>query len=127
MDQKNRAHSYAVIQAAKLAGCSFWTSLHTSYYGPILHFVGILAIVPSLYMVVSSLGGWWSWSPWGGGGRERQVHHLLVWRLLPLNMFPFILCHGIPSLRAASVVGFLVGAGYCHDASDVHWNGWMIL
>lgn len=124
MVQQDHAHSHAVVQAAKLAGCSFWTS--TSCYGPILHFVGILAIIPSLYMVVSSLGGWWSW-PLSGGGLGRRASYSLMSRWVPLHIFPFILCHGIPSLRAASVVGFLVGVGYCHDSLDVEWNRQMNL
>ena len=47
---KNILGSKVIISAAKLAGTGFWTS--KSIIGPVLHLAGVVALVPSLYMLI---------------------------------------------------------------------------
>lgn len=95
MAQKNLAHSDAIVTAAKLAGSGFWTS--NNMFGPLLHLFGTLAVIPSLYCLLSQ-----SWS----GAKHPTA---TVMTLLPLNLVPLVLCKGIPSLWAVATVSILSG------------------
>lgn len=92
---KNILGSKVIISAAKLAGTGFWTS--KSIIGPVLHLAGVVALVPSLYMLIM-----YSWA-----GTPFSLRNVLVF--LPLNLFALAFCRGIPSLWAASLVGIIGG------------------
>ena len=92
--QKSIVHDQIMTTTAKLAGSGFWTS--SSLYGPLLHLVGLLATLPSQYLLVNYL--------WTG-----DVSTKGVMIATPLNLVPLLLCKGIPTLRAGAVIGLIGG------------------
>jgi hypothetical protein len=88
--KKTILHSQALMASAKLAGSGFWTS--DSLIGPLLHLGGIVAVLPSLYLLHRTR--------WVGA----MVPLSQITLALPLNAVPLILCRGIPSLQAAALV-----------------------
>uniref|UniRef100_A0A6U6IPV7 Uncharacterized protein n=1 Tax=Odontella aurita TaxID=265563 RepID=A0A6U6IPV7_9STRA len=95
MAQKNLAHSEVVVTAAKLAGSGFWTS--QNIFGPLMHLGGALAVMPSLYCLLSQM-----WE-----GKKHPAARVMA--MLPLNLIPLVLCAGIPSLRAVATLSLLGG------------------
>lgn len=94
MAEKNLIHSQVMVTAARLAGSGFWTA--DNMFGPLLHFGGLLATLPGLYLLISHM---WSAQP---------MPLAKATLALPLNLIPLVMCSGIPTLRAAAVLG---GAG----------------
>lgn len=92
---KTIMHSQAIATSARLAGSGFWTA--DSFVSPTLHLVGIAAALPSHYL---ALQDWWF---------GNIVSSATVAMALPLNAVPLFLCRGIPSLRAAALLGLVVG------------------
>jgi hypothetical protein len=95
MAEKAISQSQALVVSARLAGSGFWTSVNI--LGPLIHLGGLAAAVPSAFLLVSQM--------WSGA----NVPKAQVVFALPLNSFPLLLCRGIPSLRAASLIGFVGG------------------
>jgi hypothetical protein len=83
-------HSTALATAANLAASGFWTS--GSLFGPVVHLAGVLATLPSLYLLTIQI--------WLG----KVVPSSQITLGLPLNIVPIVLCRGIPSLTAAAVL-----------------------
>jgi hypothetical protein len=94
--EKNIMHSQAIAISAKLAGSGFWTA--DSFVGPLLHLGGLVATLPSLYLLVTHM-----WA------NERIATSKII-LTAPLNLIPLLLCRGIPTLQAAALIG-LVGGG----------------
>jgi len=88
-------HSRAYVISSKLVGCSFWTS--NTILGPILHVVGLVVTIPSIYFLLSQI--------WLGVKRSR-ANILLA---LPLNIFPIHFCRGTPTIQAVAVISLLGG------------------
>ena len=106
MAGKAVSQSQALIMSARLNGASIWTA--SNILGPILHLCGLIAAVPSIFLLISSM--------WSG----INVPKAQVTAALPLNAIPLFFGKGIPALRAAaliSVVGGLV------QLLDVHKSG----
>jgi hypothetical protein len=95
MAEKAISQSQALVVSARLAGSGLWTS--DNILGPLIHLGGLAAAVPSAFLLVSQM--------WSGV----NVPKAQVVFALPLNSFPLLLCRGIPSLRAAALIGFAGG------------------
>jgi hypothetical protein len=95
MAKKDISQSQTLIMSARLAGASIWTS--NSIMGPIIHLCGLIAAVPSIFLLVSDM--------WSG----IDVPRAQVTLALPLNAIPLLFCKGTPTLRAAAIIG-VVGA-----------------
>jgi hypothetical protein len=95
MAKKDISQSQTLILSARLAGASIWTS--NSIMGPIIHLCGLIAAVPSIFLLVSDM--------WSG----IDVPRAQVTLALPLNAIPLLFCKGTPTLRAAAIIG-VVGA-----------------
>jgi hypothetical protein len=93
--EKSISNSQALVTSAGLAGSGIWTS--NSILGPLLHLGGLVATLPSLFLLIAQL--------WSGTSAPKAQITLA----LPLNLIPLILCRGIPSLRAAAIIGMLGG------------------
>jgi hypothetical protein len=76
-------------------GSGFWTS--DSLFGPLLHLGGIVAVLPTLYLLYQKR--------WQG----QPVPASQITLALPLNAIPLLLCRGIPSLQAAALVAIVGG------------------
>mmetsp|Transcript_39222 Transcript_39222/g.55188 ORF Transcript_39222/g.55188 Transcript_39222/m.55188 type:complete len:399 (+) Transcript_39222:756-1952(+) len=94
--EKNMIHSSALMTSAKLAGASFWTA--PNLMGPLLHTFGLCVVSPSLWFFVNHL--------WGN---HAATNASLVTLCAPLNLIALFVCRGIPTLRAAGMVGFVGG------------------
>ena len=94
--EKAMSHVTALATSAKLASAGFWTA--ESIAGPIFHLIGILAVLPSLYLLVSQ--GWTG---------QLQTSTSLLMLSLPLNAIPIFISRGIPSLQAAAFLGLAGG------------------
>jgi hypothetical protein len=88
--QKTMAHGSALVAAAKLAGSGIWTA--GSIIGPLLHIAGILATLPSLFLLIQKY--------WHGA----KVSTLHLNFALPLTLIPIVICRGIPSLTVAGLI-----------------------
>lgn len=93
--QKSVVHTRTMIAAARLSGSGIWTS--KSFFGPVMHFVGLVVSLPGLRSLVQH-----SW-----GGKAPPSSKVLI--LLPLQILAMFLGKGIPSLVAAAVIGFFGG------------------
>jgi hypothetical protein len=93
--KKTILHSQALTTSAKLAGSGFWTS--DSLFGPLLHLGGIVAVLPTLYLLYQKR--------WQG----QPVPASQITLALPLNAIPLLLCRGIPTLQAAALVSIASG------------------
>lgn len=93
--KKTILHSQALTTSAKLAGSGFWTS--DSLFGPLLHLGGIMAVLPTLYLLYQKR--------WQG----QPIPASQITLALPLNAIPLLLCRGIPSLQAAALVAIASG------------------
>lgn len=93
--EKASESSRAYSISSHLEESGFWTA--TSMSGPLLHAVGLLATVPSAYLLLSQ-----SWY----GVQAPRAQMLLT---LPLNLLPIIACAGTPTIRALGVILVLVG------------------
>mmetsp|Transcript_10802 Transcript_10802/g.19730 ORF Transcript_10802/g.19730 Transcript_10802/m.19730 type:complete len:1291 (-) Transcript_10802:164-4036(-) len=111
MAQKSLLQNEAVKTAARLAGSSIWTS--ESITGPLLHMGGLVAVIPGLVMLITQL--------W----HDKKQSAVTVLMLLPLNLIPLLLCRGIPSLRAAAVLGFVGGIVQVLNLRQSEWVGKM--
>lgn len=89
----NIVHDHIITTSAKLAGSGFWTA--EGMFGPLLHVVGLVATLPSLFFLVTQL--------WTG---ERSSKAAIC---APLNLLPVVLCKGIPALRALALIGLVGG------------------
>jgi len=89
--KKSAVHDKIMTSSAKLAGSGFWTA--DNMFGPVLHLVGLVATLPSLYFLVTGL--------WTG---ERTSKAAMA---APLNLMPLILCKGISALRACAFIGLI--------------------
>ena len=94
--EKNMIHSQALMASARLASSSIWTA--KSLMGPGLQLAGLAATLPSLFVILSHM--------WKGG----TTGWARLFVLVPLNMFPLIMCKGNPTLRALSVLCLISGA-----------------
>jgi len=90
MTRKMILHNRALVSAARLSAAGFWTSRSLS--GPLLHFGGVMAVLPGLSVFTSSM-----WQ----GVRMESASVILCGGL---NLVPLLLCQGIPSLQAAAVI-----------------------
>jgi len=95
MAGKTINNSRALVVAARLAGCGIWTA--NSVFGPIVHLLGLAAVTPSVYFLLSFL--------WFGVSAPTSQSLMS----LPLNAFPLLLCKGTPSLRATALIGLCGG------------------
>eukprot|EP00978_Attheya_sp_CCMP212_P021168 scaffold61530_cov51-Attheya_sp.AAC.3 len=111
MAQKSLLQNEAVKTAARLAGSSIWTS--ESITGPLLHMGGLVAVIPGLGMLITQL--------W----HDKKQSAVTVSMLLPLNLIPLLLCKGIPSLRAAAVLGLVGGIVQVLNLRQSEWVGKM--
>mmetsp|Transcript_6908 Transcript_6908/g.19352 ORF Transcript_6908/g.19352 Transcript_6908/m.19352 type:complete len:1330 (+) Transcript_6908:188-4177(+) len=93
--EKAVSHVKALATSAKLAGAGFWTA--KDWLGPILHLVGITAVLPSLFLLVAQ-----GWSP-------TSSLSSFVPLCIPLNLIPMVLSRGIPSLLAGAALGLVGG------------------
>jgi hypothetical protein len=91
--KKNIVHDHIMTTSAKLAGSGFWTA--EGMFGPLLHVVGLVTTLPSLYFLVTH--------SWTG---ERSAKAAIS---APLNLLPVFLCKGIPALRALAWIGLIGG------------------
>ena len=90
------SHVKALSISARLAGAGFWTA--QGMIGPLLHLMGIAAVLPSLWFLVSQ--GW---------AMKAQAASPIVIVCLPLNAIPLVVSRGIPSLQAAAMLGLAGG------------------
>lgn len=95
MAEKVTSGSKAYIISSSLEGCGFWTS--KIQMEPILHAAGLVATIPSAYLLLSEL--------WRGEKRSK----VLVFLALPLNVLPLVVSHGTPSIRAISIMSLIGG------------------
>jgi len=95
MAEKVTSTSQAYTISNSLQGSGFWTS--TTRMGPILHTAGLVATIPSAYLLITEL--------WYGVKRSK----FLVFLFLPLNVVPLLVSHGTPSIRAISIMSLFGG------------------
>lgn len=95
MARKSVVHTRTMVAAAKLSGSGIWTS--GSMVGPVMHFLGLVAVVPSLRYIVKH--SWYGLAPSGGK----------VMLALPLNILAMLIGRGIPSLLASATIGLVGG------------------
>jgi len=95
MAQKSMVHTRTMVAAAKLSGSGIWTS--SNFMGPLMHFLGLVAVLPSLQYLVKH--SWYGSAPSGGK----------VILSLPLNILALLIGRGIPSLVAAATIGLVGG------------------
>ena len=96
MAKKSVVHTRTMVAAAKLSGSGIWTS--SSLLGPLMHLLGLLAILPSLqYLVRHSCYG------------RAPSSSSMVLLALPLNILTIFIGRGIPSLVAAAMMGLVGG------------------
>eukprot|EP00980_Cylindrotheca_fusiformis_P021365 scaffold8240_cov133-Cylindrotheca_fusiformis.AAC.10 len=91
MARDSTSQSQALVMSARLADASIWTS--NSIIGPIIHLCGILATVPSIFLLIADV--------WSG----TNVPTAQIYLALPLNAIPVFFCKGTPTLRAAALIG----------------------
>jgi len=106
--EKNLIHSRVMVTAAKLAGAGFFTS--NTIFGPLLHLGGLVATLPSLYLLVSYM--------WNG----QKIPLANATLTLPLNLIPILLCRGIPTLYAAAMLGGIGGSLEVLSARQNNWE-----
>eukprot|EP00526_Cylindrotheca_closterium_P002121 CAMPEP_0113661046 /NCGR_PEP_ID=MMETSP0017_2-20120614/33222_1 /TAXON_ID=2856 /ORGANISM="Cylindrotheca closterium" /LENGTH=1070 /DNA_ID=CAMNT_0000575717 /DNA_START=51 /DNA_END=3263 /DNA_ORIENTATION=- /assembly_acc=CAM_ASM_000147 len=95
MAQRTISHNKAMAFASRLGNASLWTS--TTMMGPIMHISGLVATIPSLYLLVS--GMWYA----------SNVPKAQVTLFLPFNLVPVFFCTGTPTLRAVGVICLVGG------------------
>ena len=96
MAKKSVVHTRTMVAAAKLSGSGIWTS--SSVLGPLMHLLGLLAILPSLqYLVRHTCYG------------RAPSPSSMVLLALPLNILTIFIGRGIPSLVAAATMGLVGG------------------
>ena len=93
--EKATENSRAYSISSHLEESGFWTA--TSMSGPLLHTFGLLATIPSAYLLLSQ-----SW--YGVPAPRAQMLFAL-----PLNIIPILACAGTPTIRALGVTLVLVG------------------
>lgn len=93
--QRSVSHSLSLVVSARMAGSGFWTA--SNPLGPLIHLGGLIATVPSLYLLLSQ-----SWS-----GVKAPKPQVIV--ALPVNLIPLLFCRGIPAIPAVALVGLLGG------------------
>lgn len=91
---KSVVHTRTMVVAAKLNGSGIWTS--SSLLGPLMHMMGLLATLPSLYSLVKH-----AWN------RKHSAPGNVFFSLL--NLFAIFAGRGIPSLVAAAMFGLIGG------------------
>ena len=106
MASKSIGQSQALAMAARIAGCGIWTA--SGIVSPVIHIVGLAAVIPSTYMLVSFL-----WL-------EDAFQNAQIAMCLPLNFLPLLLCKGTPGLRAIAVIAFLGG---CYQLASSQRDG----
>jgi hypothetical protein len=107
------SHSTALKTAANLAASGFWTA--GSFFGPVLHLAGVLATLPSLYLLTIQI--------WLG----KVVPSSQITLGLPLNIVPIVLCRGIPSLIAAAVLTASASAVQLLVRRQIEHNSQMLI
>ena len=95
MAQKSMVHTRTMVAATKLSGSGIWTS--SNFLGPLMHFLGLVATLPSLQYIVKHY--WYGSAPSGGK----------IILSLPLNILAMFIGRGIPSLVAAATIGLVGG------------------
>ncbi len=95
MAKKSVVHTRTMVAAVKLGDSGIWTS--TNVVGPLMHVLGLVAILPSLLYVLEH-------TYVGAAPSARKV--LLA---LPLNVLAMAIGRGIPSLLALSAISFIGG------------------
>jgi hypothetical protein len=93
--EKSTLQSKTLLVSARLAGASLWLS--TSIVGPAIHLCGMLAAIPSLFLLLSDM--------WSGV----NIPQAQVSLSLPLNAIPLLFCKGTPTLQAAALIGAIGG------------------
>ena len=100
------------LKHAKLAAAGFWTS--GGKLRPLLHFVGLAGIFPSLFITINFLlrinGSDNNRGDRGSGSRgDTHVNwlNLLVW--LPMNLISILLCDGIPHMKILAYANVFFG------------------
>lgn len=93
--KKSVVHTRTMVVAADLNGSGIWTS--SSLFGPLMHLIGLLATLPSLYSLVRH-----SWY------RKNSAPSIVFVSLL-LNLFAIFVGRGIPSIVAAAMIGLIGG------------------
>ena len=93
--EKAISHSHALATSAKLAASGFWTS--GSFFGPLWHLLGLAAVLPSLWLLVTE--------KWLGS----RVSTSSIVMFLPAHLLPLLLCRGVPTLQGAAAVSCLGG------------------
>ena len=95
--------------SAKLAGSGFWTA--DSFYGPLLHLIGLVCSLPVHFLLFQS---WW---------RQIPTSRSSFAMSLPINAIPILLCRGIPSLRILSIIGTIGGISWISQIEDTNRYG----
>jgi hypothetical protein len=93
--QRSVSHSLSLVVSARMAGSGFWTA--SNPLGPLIHLGGLVATVPSLYLLLSQV-----WT-----GIKAPKPQVIV--TLPANLIPLLFCRGISAIPAAALVGFVGG------------------
>ena len=93
--KKSVVHTRTMVAAVQLGNSGIWTSSNIA--GPLMHFLGLVAVLPSLqYLVRHSCSG-----------VAPSARKVLI--ALPLNVLAMAIGRGIPSLPALAVIGFIGG------------------
>ena len=98
------SQSQTLVMSARLAGVSIWTA--SNILGPIMHLCGVIATVPTIFLLVSSM--------WSG----TSVPKAQITLALPLNAIPLLFCKGIPALRTAAIMGIVGGMYQLFNMND---------
>lgn len=95
MAEKATSYSEALVISARLAGSGFWTS--SNILGPLIHLVGLVATIPSIYLLFSQM--------WSGVATSKAQ----VLFAVPFNIFTLLFCKGTPTLQAVALIGMVGG------------------
>jgi len=95
----------------RLASAGFWTA--HNFFRPLLHLGGVIAIMPSCYLLISQI--------WLGN----KVTPSQVTFMVPLNSIPLFICTGIPTLRAAALISFIGGILHLWKLNYHDWQSKM--
>jgi hypothetical protein len=80
----------SMITSGHLSSISFWTSKFIIF--PILNLIGIVCVIPCFYLLVKQY--WWN---------ETVTSGQVSWAL-PLNVLSLLICGGLPTLMAATLM-----------------------
>ena len=119
-----------LIRLSKLAASGFWTTTiktssllssssssvnYHNNYGPMLHIIGLICIIPNLYLLFLYY--------WKSNTSNTTLRNILL--LLPLNVFPLFVCNGIATLKTLSFLCIVCSMYQYFDMKYVYWKNKM--